>query len=310
MLKKIREYIEKNRLLEPADAIIAGFSGGADSVCLVHIMQRLGYKVIAAHCNFSLRGSESDRDQTFVEEFCKKHSIKLHLVRFDTIGYASEHKIGIEEAARELRYKWFEELRRQESAAAICVAHHRDDSIETCLLNLTRGAGIGGICGIRNRNGYVVRPLLCISRDDIENYLKECGIDYITDSTNLENHYNRNKIRNIIIPEFQKIKPGFADTMATNMENFSAVNAIYRDAIEKEKKRVLSTKENTLYISVDKVMEFVEPATLLHEILKEYNVHPREISKILTMETGKHVSLSGYTITMVRVGRERFLTVC
>lgn len=309
MLRLIASYIEKNALLEKGDTVIAGLSGGADSVCMTHILCRLGYQVIAAHCNFSLRGSESDRDQKFVEDFCYRNSIELHTTRFDTTAYASEHKLGIEEAARELRYRWFEELRRKTGAAAICVAHHRDDSIETSLLNLARGTGITGICGIRCRNGRVVRPLLGVSRTDIEEYLNEQELSYVTDSTNLETHYNRNKIRNIIIPEFQKIKPGFCDTMAANIENFTAVNAIYQDSINREKERVLTKKENTLYINLNKVTEFVEPATLLYEILKHYGLHPREIPKLLTMERGKQVNTSTCRISITRDKRSRLLVV-
>ena len=309
MLRAIASYIEKNSLLEKGDTVIAGLSGGADSICMTHILCHLGYQVIAAHCNFSLRGSESDRDQKFVEDFCYRNSIELHTTRFDTTFYATEHKLGIEEAARELRYRWFEELRRETGAAAICVAHHRDDSIETSLLNRARGTGITGICGIRCRNGRVVRPLLGVSRTDIEEYLNEQELSYVTDSTNLETHYNRNKIRNIIIPEFQKIKPGFCDTMAANIENFTAVNAIYQDTINREKERVLTKKENTLYINLNRVTEFVEPATLLYEILQHYGLHPREIPKLLTMERGKQVNTSTCRISIIRDKGSRLLMV-
>lgn len=309
MLNRVALYIEKNELLKKNDTVIVGLSGGADSICMTHILCRLGYQVIAAHCNFSLRGSESDRDQAFVEEYCQKNSIELHTTLFNTTAYASEHKLGIEEAARELRYRWFEELRRQTGAAAVCVAHHRDDSIETSLLNLARGTGITGICGIRCRNGHVVRPLLAVSRTDIEEYINEQELSYVTDSTNLETHYNRNKIRNIIIPEFQKIKPGFCETMAANIENFTAVNSIYQDVIKKEKERVLTKKENTLYVNLNKVAEFVEPATLLYEILKHYGLHPREIPKLLYMERGKQVTTQTCRISIVRVRNERMLAV-
>lgn len=309
MLRTIASYIEKNALLDKGDSVIAGLSGGADSVCMVHILCRLGYRVIAAHCNFSLRGDESDRDEKFVEELCYKYSIELHTIRFKTTEYAAEHKLGIEEAARELRYQWFEKLRQQTGASAVCVAHHRDDSIETSLLNLARGTGITGICGIRCRNGHVVRPLLCVSRTDIEEYMNEQELSYVTDSTNLETHYNRNKIRNIIIPEFQKIKPGFCDTMAANIENFTAVNSIYQDAINRAKERVLTKKENTLYVNLNKVTEFVEPATLLYEILKNYGLHPREIPKLLTMERGKQVATSTCRISIARDRGSRLLVI-
>ncbi|MCQ2351193.1 MAG: tRNA lysidine(34) synthetase TilS [Paludibacteraceae bacterium] len=309
MLNKIQAYIESNHLLQPSSKVITGLSGGADSVCLAYILKKLGYTVIAAHCNFHLRGGESDRDQQFVEDFCKKQGFELEIIDFDTDTYASVHKLGTEEAARELRYNWFESLRTKYGASAVCVAHHRDDSIETALLNLIRGAGIMGICGIRAKNGYVVRPLLCIGRKEIEKYLKDEGLTFVTDSTNLETVYNRNKVRNILIPEIEKIKPNFADTMTANMENFSAVAHIYNKVIEEQKERVLSYNGNTIYINLSKVQEFIEPETLLFELLKPYGIHPREISKLLTMETSKSVSTQNATLTIKRIKGERIILV-
>jgi len=310
MLTIVASYIEQNHLLTPGCKVIAGLSGGADSVCLTHILIKLGYEVVAAHCNFHLRGSEADRDTAFVEGFCSQLGVKLCKVDFDTDAYAAEHKMGSEEAARELRYSWFEKVRAVEQASAICIAHHSDDSIETALLNLVRGAGINGICGIRNKNGYIVRPLLCVSREDIEGYIGVNNLEYVTDSTNLENNYNRNKIRNIVIPELENIKPTFKEVMLSNMENFSQVARIYNSVIEEKKKEVLSLIDGTPHINLSKVSEFIEPLTLLFELLKEYNVHPRELSKILTMETGKSVEASGTRLTVKRIGRARYLSVC
>ena len=139
-------------------------SGGADSIFLLHILNKLGFDCIVAHCNFHLRGDESDRDEHFVREFCKRESLTLLVQHFDTKQFALENKLSIEMAARDLRYTWFEEIRKEYSAGAIAVAHHSDDSIETILLNLLRGTGLKGICGIRPKNGYIVRPLLCVNR--------------------------------------------------------------------------------------------------------------------------------------------------
>lgn len=309
MLDRVATYIEQYNLLSPGCRVISALSGGADSICLTNILIKLGYDVVAAHCNFHLRGTEADRDTTFVEEFCSEMGIKLCKTDFNTNTYAIEHKMGTEEAARELRYAWFETIRQSEQASAICVAHHSDDSIETALLNLVRGAGINGICGIRNQNGYIVRPLLCVSRKEIEEYLMLNHLQYMTDSTNLENNYNRNKIRNIVIPELEKIKPTFKETMLSNMENFSQVARIYNSVIGEERKRVLSIIDGTPHINLNRVMEFPEPATLLFELLKEYGVHPREIPKILKMETGKSVSLSNVVLTIKRIKGERQLII-
>lgn len=309
MKRRVIDFIESGNLLTPGSTVISCLSGGADSVCLTHILVSLGYDVIAAHCNFHLRGEESDRDQRFVEDLCKNLGIELHVKHFDTLSYAKENKLGTEEAARNLRYSWFETLRAEKGASAICVAHHRDDSIETAILNIIRGAGISGICGIKAINGYVVRPLLCLSREDIEQYLEINNLTYITDSTNLETNYNRNKVRHIIIPEIERIKPNFKDTMISNMENFSAAANIYNNTIEVEKRRVSTTYNGNQAISISKINEFVEPVTLLFEILKPYNIHPKEVSKLLTMETGKKITASSHTLSAVRKGKEKLIVI-
>ena len=183
MLKKIAHFIAQQKLLEKDKKYIVALSGGADSVCLLLVLQKLGYDIEAAHCNFKLRGTEADRDEQFCIELCKKHDIKIHLAHFDTNFYAISHKISIEMAARELRYSYFENLRRDICADAVCVAHHQNDCAETVILNLIRGTGIHGLAGIQSRRDNIIRPLLCVSRDEIECFLKEEGQEYMTDST-------------------------------------------------------------------------------------------------------------------------------
>ena len=207
MLKKIAHFIEQHKLLSKDKKYIVALSGGADSVCLLLVLQRLGYDVEAAHCNFKLRGEESDRDEQFCVELCKKNDIEIHLAHFDTNFYAISHKISIEMAARELRYSYFENLRRDIGADAVCVAHHQNDCAETVILNLVRGTGIQGLAGIQPKRDNIVRPLLCVSRDEIEGFLADEGQDFITDSTNLDDLYVRNKIRLNIIPMMEKINP-------------------------------------------------------------------------------------------------------
>lgn len=191
----------------PTDKVIIALSGGADSVALLCLLQTLGYNCEAAHCNFHLRGKESDRDEAFVCQLCAKRQVPLHIVHFNTVRTAEERHISIEMAARELRYEWFEEIRRKSGANVIAVAHHRDDSVETLLLNLIRGTGINGLRGIRPKNEHIVRPLLCLDRKEIINYLNRTGQDYVTDSTNLQDEYTRNKIRLNLLPMMQEINP-------------------------------------------------------------------------------------------------------
>ena len=164
MLRKIRTYTEKHNLLRPGDTVIVGLSGGADSVALLHLLAQLNYSCIAAHCNFHLRGDESDRDETFARQIADSLHIPYYKKDFDTLGYAEQQHISVEMAARELRYEWFDELRITHKAQAIAVAHHSDDNVETVLLNLIRGTGIRGLTGIRPKRDYIIRPLLETTR--------------------------------------------------------------------------------------------------------------------------------------------------
>ncbi len=211
--KKVSQFIAAHNLLSANDLHLVALSGGADSVCLLLILANLGYRVEATHCNFHLRGDESVRDEQFCIDLCRRHDIPLHIAHFDTRTYAAAHKVSIEMAARDLRYVYFEQLRDSIGAATICVAHHREDSVETVLLNLIRGTGIDGLTGISPRNGNVVRPLLSVSRCDIESWLKSCGEGYVTDSTNLINDVRRNRIRLDVIPLLQTINPSVVDSI-------------------------------------------------------------------------------------------------
>ena len=207
MWSKVEAYINKHKLLETSNLYLAALSGGADSVALLLLLKEGGFNVHAAHCNFRLRGAESDRDEAFCVELCRQQGVELHRAHFDTREYAAVHKVSIEMAARELRYRWFSQLREDIGASGVCVAHHRDDSVETVLLNLVRGTGLRGLTGIQPRNGDVLRPLLCVSRAEIEQYLTDRGQGYVTDSTNLEADVMRNKIRLQLIPLLKTLNP-------------------------------------------------------------------------------------------------------
>lgn len=200
MLKKVQDYIAREHLLAPRALHLVALSGGADSVALLLALQQLGYRVEAAHCNFHLRGQESLRDEQFCLQLCQLRGIALHRTHFDTQTYASTHGVSIEMAARHLRYRYFAQLTDDIGAADVCVAHHQDDNVETILLNLLRGTGIQGLTGMRPRRDRIVRPLLCVSRREIEQWLHAQGQDYVTDSTNLLPDVQRNKIRLDVVP--------------------------------------------------------------------------------------------------------------
>ncbi|WP_082592012.1 tRNA lysidine(34) synthetase TilS, partial [Candidatus Symbiothrix dinenymphae] len=207
MIRKVRQYIEKHQLLTQHAKIIVGVSGGADSVALLYVLQRLGYNCIAAHCNFHLRGDEADGDEQLAHQLATDWNIPHHKADFDTRQIATQRGISIEMAARELRYTWFEELRQQLDAEAIAVAHHEDDNIETVLLNLIRGTGIKGLTGIAPKAGHIIRPLLGVSKAEILQFCEEKSLPYRTDSSNLQDTVARNKVRLNLLPVLQTINP-------------------------------------------------------------------------------------------------------
>ena len=212
--------------------ILVAVSGGADSVALLCMMHEQGTDIAALHCNFHLRGKESDRDERFVSDLCQKLHIPLHVKHFDTRSYAEEHHISIEMAARELRYTWFEEKRQELGAEDIAVAHHRDDQAETVLLNLIRGTGLRGLSGMHPRSGHIVRPLLNWSRQDILDYLSRIGQDFITDSTNLERDALRNRIRLDVMPLLREINPQAAGHIADTARIVAEALPYYRQGVD------------------------------------------------------------------------------
>lgn len=272
MWSKVERYINKHKLLNPSELYIVALSGGADSVALLLLLKNAGFNVHAAHCNFRLRGAESDRDEVFCVELCHRLGVELHRVHFDTREYAELHKVSIEMAARELRYRWFEQLREDIGAAGICVAHHRDDSVETVILNMVRGTGVHGLVGIRPRNGYILRPLLCVSRDEIEGFLTSCGQKYITDSTNLEDEATRNKVRHHIIPELQQLNGKALENIQRMTERMAAVEEL----LDAYKAQTIVRKEDGIAIrKLDVLNDY-----LLYELLADYGFNSAQASQI------------------------------
>lgn len=282
----VEQYIVENGLLEGGEKVIVGVSGGADSVALLDILHSFKIECVIAHCNFHLRGEESNRDAFFVEELCKKYNLKFERIDFDTEAYAEINSVSIEMAARELRYEWFEKLRVIHLADKIAVAHHRDDSVETILLNLTRGTGIKGLIGIAPMNGKIIRPLLCVGRDEILEYLKERNLNYVEDSTNNEDLYTRNKIRLSIIPMMETINPSVKDAIIRTSENLKQVANIYYMYMAQVKENIV--KENKIDIGM--LIQYAEPEAILYELLSPLGFNPtsiRQIFESIISQSGK-----------------------
>ena len=279
-LKKVRQFIDSNQLLKDNDRILVGVSGGADSVVLLHILLKLGFECVVAHCNFHLRGEESMRDEFFVEKLAQKYKLTYKKTDFDTVRFAKSNKISIEMAARELRYAWFKKLASKNKCQAIATAHHTDDSIETLLLNLIRGTGLKGLTGIEPRNGDIVRPVLCCTRSEIEQYAQKNKLEYVTDSTNLANEYSRNKIRNLILPMMTDINPSVKQSLAENISKFRGAWKIYSEKMAEIEAEITYTEDSQLFIDIEKLKSQSDPKTVLFEILQKYQFNGDVINDV------------------------------
>ena len=289
MWSKVERYIDKHNLLNPNELYIVALSGGADSVALLLLLKNAHFNVHAAHCNFHLRGDESDRDEAFCVELCQRLGVELHRAHFDTREYAELHKVSIEMAARELRYKWFEQLRQDIGAAGICVAHHRDDSVETVLLNLVRGTGLRGLTGIQPRNGNILRPLLCVSRAEIEAFLAKKRQKYVTDSTNWEADVQRNVVRLAVLPLLKRLNPAVAENIQRTAENLAEAQQVLNVAI--------ANLNSGNILNLSDLENYGSSEYLAFEWLKKYGFNGDQVRQILDAETGKIVSSAmGYDV--------------
>ena len=265
-------------------------SGGADSVALLRLLILLGYRVEAVHCNFHLRGKESDRDEAFVRQLCLQLSVPFHLAHFDTTVYASLHKVSIEMAARDLRYHYFFQLCQDLQAKGICIAHHQDDNAETLLLNIIRGTGIHGLTGMKPMRLYeqsfadgttssiqVIRPLLCVSRQQIEEWLTTLHQSYITDSSNLHDDVTRNKIRLNILPLLKDINPKIVDNLVLTAHLMQETESIYEQFIQTEQQNII--KGNS--VELNSIKDSKAPLSLLYEWLKTAGFNSAMVQQIL-----------------------------
>lgn len=285
---KIRRFSHDNALAENGDGILVALSGGPDSVFLLRYLLHDRYRLEAAHCNFHLRDEESMCDERFVRDLCAKYGVNLNVKDFDTEAVAQSRGISIEMAARDLRYAWFEQVRQETGCTCIAVAHHRDDNVETLLLNLVRGTGLKGLKGMQPKSGHIIRPLLCISRRDIIDGLQEMGQDYVTDSTNAVDMYSRNKIRLDVMPLLRSINPAADGNIARTMENLNEAYGIYREGVERDAEECTRKDGDTLFIYKDRLNCCTSPLSVLHSVLEQYGFNREQTKDILSCnDSGK-----------------------
>ncbi len=307
--KKVERYIASRSLLAPKSKVLVALSGGADSVALLCLLLSLGYKVEAAHCNFHLRGEESDRDEAFCKRLCQERGVPLHLAHFDTKTYASLHKVSIEMAARDLRYNYFRQLRVDNGFDAICVAHHKDDSVETVLLNIIRGTGIEGLKGIAPKNGYIVRPLLCVDREEILSYLAFIKQDYVVDSTNLEDDVQRNKVRLNLIPLLRQINPAASRNIAKVAERVYDTLPVIDDAISQSISRCVNENTDATTIDIQRLKGEKAPEVVLWQVLKDKGFSSSQVEQIyscLSAQSGREWTSATHSLV---IDRQRIIVV-
>ena len=301
MKNKVQQFITEKSLFVREDKLILGISGGADSVCLMYVFLELGYSFELAHCNFNLRGEESDADEDFVQELAKEHKLKVHIKQFDTLAYAAQNKISTQMAARDLRYAWFEKLRIKSSAKYLAIAHHANDDVETFFINLVRGSGLKGFLGIKEKNNAIVRPLLSVSRLEIEQYLKERGLVFRKDSSNASVKYLRNKIRHELIPLLAQMNPSIQQTVKDEMRILDGVAQIYASKVEEVRKDLTQEKNGIVQLEISALLALKPLHSYLYELLSPYgfsNVEP--ISKALHGQSGKQFFSSTHQLVVDR----------
>lgn len=290
MLDRFQQYIKKENLFLPKHKLLVAVSGGNDSMALCELLHEAGYSFSAAHCNFTLRGAESDADAAFVEGYCLRNKIKYHYNAFDTAAYAKKNKLSTQMAARELRYNWFDQLLKKGKYDFLLTAHHLNDNIETFFINLLRGSGINGLKGIVPKSGKKVRPLLFATREEVEKYIRTKGIIYREDSSNKEDKYLRNRLRHHVIPELKILNPSFEQTLASELGILQQVNKLVFAEVEKKKKTLVQVRKDLCKIDIEKLKKSGSAELFLYEIIKEYgfnSVQAASICEALDGLTGK-----------------------
>jgi tRNA(Ile)-lysidine synthase len=316
LLNQFKQYITTHHLFQPKDRLLLAVSGGVDSVVLCELCHQAGYDFVIAHCNFQLRGEESNRDEAFVKTLGEKYGVEVVVKNFDTKAIAATEKKSIETTARDLRYEWFYEIigERQEAKGEryktnhqslitdnwyILTAHHADDNIETAAMNFFRGTGIAGIRGMLTKQGKIIRPLLFARRSELEHFAKENKLAFVTDSTNAENEYTRNLFRNKILPQVAEAYPDALKNVLNNISRFGETEQLYQQAIALHKKKLIEQKGNEFHIPVLKLLKTEPLQTILYEIIKEFGFTAHQTNEaiaLLKSETGKYIKSLSHRI--------------
>lgn len=290
MLSRFQSFILDNNLCRINQKILLATSGGIDSLVMLDLFARSGYNCGIAHCNFKMRGADSDEDQIFVKNLAEKYNVPFYTTSFNTEEYSENNRISVQMAARMLRYEWFEDLRLDQNYDLIATAHNKNDSVETFFINLARGTGIRGLTGIPIISGNLIRPLLFMNREEIERYAESFDISWREDSSNSQTKYARNKIRHSVIPALKELNPGIINTMAENINRLKDVEDIYLHSLENAKINLIFKDKNFTWISIKELKKLDPVYTWTFELVKDFDFSAhvtKDIIRNLDAEPGK-----------------------
>ncbi|CAL1518143.1 tRNA lysidine(34) synthetase TilS [Chitinophaga sp. MM2321] len=299
LLTNFKEYITRQQLFDPSQRILLAVSGGVDSIVMAHLFKQAGFSAGIAHCNFQLREEESVRDEHFVQQQAVALDLPLHTIRFDTHAYTADNHVSIQVAARELRYKWLEQIREKEGYAFIATAHHMQDSVETALMNFCKGTGIAGLHGIMPKQERIIRPLLFTEKDRLIAYAALHEIAYVEDSSNITDKYTRNFFRHRIIPLMQEVFPAAVKNMDGSIARMKEAEILYQQAMAKHRARLLFQKDNTWMVPVLKLQKSVPLQTIAWELFREFGCSTAQAQQVLALldsESGRYVETSTHRI--------------
>ncbi len=318
LLQRFNKFIKDNNLFSPKDKLLPAVSGGVDSVVLCELCKQAGFHFTIAHCNFQLRGEESERDEQFVRQLGEKYGVEVMVKKFDTEKYASENKLSIQEAARILRYEWFDEIVNGQLAMGnsklsenicysplaihILTAHHADDNAETVLMNFCRGTGLHGLTGIPVSYGNIKRPLLTFSKNELLQFAKEQNLDFVEDSSNQSSRYTRNLFRNEIIPAIIRAYPQVTENLVDNINRFKEIEKLYKVSVGEIKKKLIKQKGSEWYIPIKQMMGYNNRA-LIYEIISEFGFSEKQIDEVIKLagsDSGKYVDSPAFNYRFIR----------
>lgn len=287
---------EKFKAFEKCNFLIA-VSGGVDSMVLANLFLKNNLRFSVAHCNFKLRSNESDIDHDFVKKWCLKHKIHCHSNEFNTVKFCKKNKMGIQEGARKLRYDWFDGLLSEFNFDYLVTAHHLDDQIETYLINSSRGSGINGLLGIASSSKKIFRPLLNISKIDIVDYAQKTSIEYREDSSNSSEDYQRNMIRNSVIPAFREFDDNVMLKFKTTINNLQSTKIFVDEIMKETKTQLFKNNSNTIKVDIEKLMEKRPLEFYVHNLFHEFGFNYKEVIKIFNSDSGKLILSNTHIMT-------------